>query len=60
MPTLKGTEAFLSYVQCFLYLVSSSINVSTFHITVAGYFLDRPRVLKKELTGFTNHLAMGH
>ena len=33
VPTLKGTEASLSYVQCFLYLVSSSINVSIFHIT---------------------------
>ena len=31
VPTLKGTEASLSYVQCFLYLVSSSINV--FHHT---------------------------
>ena len=30
MPTLKGTEASLSYVQCFLYLVSPSINVSIF------------------------------
>ena len=27
VPTLKGTEASLSYVQCFLYLVSSSISV---------------------------------
>ena len=33
LPTLKGTEVSLSYVQCFLYLVSSSINVSIFHIT---------------------------
>ena len=33
VPTLKGTEAWLSYVQCFLYLVSSSINVSIFHST---------------------------
>ena len=33
VPTLKGTEAPLSYVQCFLYLISSSINVSIFHIT---------------------------
>ena len=33
VPTLKGTEASLSYVQCFLSLVSSSINVSIFHIT---------------------------
>ena len=32
VPTLKRTEASLSYVQCFLYLVSSSINVSIFHI----------------------------
>ena len=33
VPALKGTEASLSYVQCFLYLVSSSINVSIFHTT---------------------------
>ena len=33
VPTLKGTEALLYYVQCSLYLVSSSINVSVFHIT---------------------------
>ena len=32
VPTLKGTEASLSCVQWFLYLVSS-INVSVFHIT---------------------------
>ena len=30
VPTLKGTLS-LSYVQCFLYLVSSSIKVSIFH-----------------------------
>ena len=30
---LKGTELSLTYVQCFLYLVSSSIIVSIFHIT---------------------------
>ena len=30
VPSLKGTEVSFSYVQCFLYLVSSSINVSTF------------------------------
>ena len=28
--TLKGAEASLSYVQCFLYFVPSSINVSIF------------------------------
>ena len=33
VPTLKGTEVSLSYIQCFLYLISSSINVSTFHNT---------------------------
>ena len=33
VSTLNGTEASLSCVQCFLYLVSSLINVSVFHIT---------------------------
>ena len=33
VPTFKGTEESLSYVQCFLYLLSSSVNVSIFHIT---------------------------
>ena len=33
VPTLKGTEASLSCVQCFLYLLSASGNVSIFHIT---------------------------
>ena len=33
MPTLKGIEASLSYVQCFLCLVSYSINVCIFYIT---------------------------
>ena len=33
VPTLKATEVSLSYVQCFLYLVSPSINVSILHIT---------------------------
>ena len=31
--TLKETEVSLFYVQCFLYLVSSSLKVSSFHIT---------------------------
>ena len=35
---LKESEASLSYVQCFLYLGSSSINASIFHIT----WLDKP------------------
>ena len=33
VPIVKGTEASLSYVQCFLYLVSSSVIVSIFQIT---------------------------
>ena len=33
LPDLKGTEVSLSYIQCFLYHVSSSINISIFHIT---------------------------
>ena len=44
VSTLRGTEASLSYVQCFLYLVTS-INVSIFHIYMAGYFLDRPHIV---------------
>ena len=42
MPNLKGTEASLSYVQCFLYLVSSSICV--FFIVHGQIPLDRPRI----------------
>ena len=38
MPTLKGTESSVSYVQCFLYLVFSSINVPIFHITWLDIF----------------------
>ena len=38
VPTLKGTEASLSSVQCFLYLVFSSINVSIFHIPCLDTF----------------------
>ena len=37
-PSLKGTEASLSCVQCFLYLVFSSINVSIFHILCLDTF----------------------
>ena len=33
VPTLKDIKASLSYEQCFLYHVSSSINVSICHIT---------------------------
>ena len=41
VPTLKGTEASLSCIQCFLYLVSSSLDVSYY---MAGYLLDKPRI----------------
>ena len=38
VSTLKGTETSLSYVPCFLYLLSSSINVPIFHITWLDIF----------------------
>ena len=38
VPTLKGTKASLSCVQWFLCLVSSSINVSIFHIKLPDTF----------------------
>ena len=45
MRTLKGTETSLSYVQCFLYRVSSLMNVSIFCIT----WLDR--ILRNGIAG---------
>ena len=42
-PTLKGTEASLSCVQCFLCLVSSSAN-ACFSWRAAGDLLDRPSI----------------
>ena len=41
MPTLKGTDASLPCVQCFLYLVSSSTNDS-FSCYMAGYLWTDP------------------
>ena len=38
VPSLKGSEVLLSYVQFFLCLMSSSINVSIFHITWLNIF----------------------
>ena len=38
VPALKETETSLSYVQCFFYLVPSSINVSIFLITWVDIF----------------------
>ena len=56
MPTLKGTEASLSYVQCFLYFLSSSKNVFIFHITCLETFWTDLVKLKatNELTRQTN------
>ena len=51
VPALKGTEASLSYVQSFLYNVSSSINVSGFHIAWLDTFwthLVYPEKMKSE------------
>ena len=38
VPTLKGTDGSSFYIQCVLYLVSSSINVSIFRITCLDTF----------------------
>ena len=43
VPILKGTEVSLSYVQCFLYLISSSIKYVCFPYYMAGYLLDIPQ-----------------
>ena len=51
MPTLKGTEASLSYVQYFSYLVSSSINVSIFRSTWLDTFRTHSRLHRKGLVG---------
>ena len=49
VPTLKGTELSLSYVQCFLYLVSSLINVSIFHTTWLDTFWADLSMLKYKI-----------
>ena len=43
VPTLKGTEVSLSHVQCFLYLLSCSINVCVSYY-MAVYILERPPI----------------
>ena len=55
VPTLKGTEASLSNVRWFLYLVSSSTNVSIFYVTWLDtfwidliYTMDYYSAIKKE------------
>ena len=53
MTTLKGTEVSLSYVHCFLYLVSSSVSASIFLYYMAGYLLDRPPILYRLENYFT-------
>ena len=53
---LKGTEASLSYVHCFLYLVSSSINY--FSYFMAGYLLDRPGIQMFQIVYTVNLLVL--
>ena len=48
MPTLRRTEVSLSYVQCFLSLVSSSINVSIFHCTWLDTFWTHSNILLRK------------
>lgn len=38
MPTSEGTEVSLSYVHCFLYIVSCLRNISLFHSAWLGTF----------------------
>ena len=40
VPTLKGTEVSLSYVHCFMYLLSSSINVSVSYYVAGTFWTD--------------------
>ena len=51
--TLKGSEVSLSYVQCFLYLLCSSINVSIFHIIWLNTFWTDLVIYKKILVMIT-------
>ena len=44
MTTLRGTEASLSYVQCFLCVVYSFNKCLYFSYYMAGYLLDRPHI----------------
>ena len=56
VPTLVGTEASLSYVQCSLYLVSSSVSVSVFHSTWMGTFwtyLERKKQKQKTTDNYS-------
>ena len=57
MPTLKGTEESLSYVQSFLYFVSSSINVSIFHISWLDTFMYHFFFIHSSIDG---HLSCFH
>ena len=44
VPTLKGTKASLSSVQCCLYLIFFSIKYLYCSYYMAGYLLDRPHI----------------
>ena len=45
VPTFKGVEVSLSYIQCFLYLVCSSVNGLCFSYYMTGYLLHTPCIL---------------
>ena len=53
VPTLKATEASLFYIQCFLYLVSSSINVCIFHFPWLDTFCTDLVYLEKFISWMT-------
>ena len=67
---MKGTKASLFYVQCLLYLVSSSISVSIFHSTRLDIFwtaliyvlVSNPSTLILHSLKVTKHIltARGH
>ena len=53
MPVVKGTEASLSYVQCFLYQASFSINVSILHSTwLDTFWTDFVHIIREETESY--------
>ena len=58
VPTLKGTEVSWSYVQYFLYLVSSSINASIFSYYMARYLLEIPHMLTNTCNMNSNYILI--
>ena len=54
VPTLKGTESSLSYVQCFLFLRSSSINVSILSSVHTLHIIPHSKFFNLTQNTFTN------